>query len=134
MKFTSLNKHYLSIRVRKNIIANRIGFFIHSGNKMSILWPLCGTQTFILPLSDKKNSILLWTHMYRLASLGPIQSLHCLDRKMTFRGPYKGREILNVKQCNTFSILQLPYGTRKFIFCPQAAKWIFAARIEVAKY
>ena len=39
-------------------------------------------------------------------------------RKMTFRGPYRGREILNVKQCNTFRISRLPYGTRKFILRP----------------
>ena len=41
---------------------------------------------------------------------------------MTFRDPYRGHEILNVKQCNTFSIARLPYGTRKFNLRPSDKK------------
>ena len=47
-------------------------------------------------------------------------------RKMNFCGPYRGREIHNVKQCNTFRISRLPYGARKFILRPSDKKIVYA--------
>ena len=47
--------------------------------------------------------------------LSIIQYFLSESRKMNFRVLYRGREILNVRQCNTFNVSRPPYNTRKFI-------------------
>ena len=74
------------------------------------------------PTTRTENSTLGLKGLYALDTQ---YTIFVLRPQNEFCGPYRGREIFNVKQFHTFSISQLPYGKRNYILRPSDKKIVY---------